>query len=852
MPFPARLLVYDCSRYSAVIANSQSSVGTTVSPNSEKPVVADLTGHYAGGLQRFDVRRFWHSFVERIWIVAICVLAGFFLALGYLARTPKLYQGHTVLEVEFQEPSFLPTDDSTTRMRSMFLASQEALRTIEQNLTNQTLLSRVVRSEGLAADGGHALLGQSVVVDKKSSPPQRTETPQPGAKTQSVSGGATFTPLEEGLGRAMAGMVKPTIRRGTRLIDLYVTHPDPVMAQRIAEAVGREYIRNSIERRASMSEDALRYLLEEEERLKTNLQKSEAAVADYKAKNPDALQLGGGTAATGSQQGSGAGSGGPRGGLVEDKLQDLNNKLTAAKADRIRLEGELEQIQQSKDNIDALLQVPSISAATMVNEARRTVTQIEAAITTYALRYKDKHPKMIAAKASLADAKEKLREAVLAQPAILRNAIEQTKVTEASLQNALKDQQGVAVALNRTAIGWQDLARQAETDRALYESVLRQIKETSLTKDVKANAVSVIEHSPLPQSPVSPRPTRTIFLGLLGGLAVGLAFVFGADALDRSIKTVDQAESTLGLPVFAAVPETTDEGPVSRLKRKSTRAFGSSNYRVVVETPESPAAEAFRNLRAALALLGPEVERKVSLFTSAVPNEGKSFTSANYSLALAQQGYRVLLIDGDLRRPTLHKIFRFPSTKNNSDEDSAPGVMDCLVGEADVASAARKIPAGEIQIVDENVAVTGNILTATGGQLSVLAGGRRSPNPAEILAGPFFGRMIADAATLFDRIVIDSAPILAVSDTLLMTPHVQTLCIVVRAAKTPRQAVRRALSLLAKSGIRPAGLVLNRLRRSRGVGYYYYYASHGYGKEEGAYSRSYHRSYGSDHEGNGA
>ena len=830
----------------------QSSVGTTVSTNSEKPVLAELTGRYTEELQRFDIRRFWHSFVERIWIVAICVLAGFFLALGYLARTPKLYQGHSVLEVEFQEPSFLPTDDSTTRMRSMFLASQEALRTIEQNLTNQTLLSRVVRSESLAADGGRALLGETVVIDKKSSPPQHTETPQPGATSQSAGGGTTFTPLEEGLARAMAGMVRPAIRRGTRLIDLYVTHPDPVMAQRLAEAVGREYIRNSIERRASLSEEALRYLLEEEERLKTNLQKSEAAVADYKAKNPDALQLGGGTAATGSQTGSGAGSGGPRGGLVEDKLQDLNNKVTASKADRIRLEGELEQIQQSRDNIDALLQISSISSAPMVTEARRTVTQIEAAITTYALRYKDKHPKMISAKASLADAKAKLREAVLAQPAILRNAIEQSKGTETSLSRALQDQQGVAVALNRTAIGWQELARQAETDRALYESVIRQIKETSLSKDVKSNAVSVIEHSPLPQSPVSPRPTRTILLGLLGGLVAGLAFIFGADALDRSIKTVDQAENTLGLPVFSAVPETTDEGPVSRLKRRSRRAFGSSNYRVVVETPESPAAEAFRNLRAALALLGPEVDRKVSLFTSAVPNEGKSFTSANYSLALAQQGYRVLLIDGDLRRPTLHKIFRFPSTKNNSGEGSAPGVMDCLVGEADVASAARQIPAGEIQIVDENVAVTGNILTATGGQLSVLAGGRRSPNPAEILAGPFFGRLIAEASTLFDRIVIDSAPILAVSDTLLMTPHVQTLCIVVRAAKTPRQAVRRALSLLAKSGIRPAGLVLNRLRRSRGVGYYYYYASHGYGKEEGAYSRSYGRSSGSDHEGNGA
>jgi capsular exopolysaccharide synthesis family protein len=699
----------------------------------------------------------------------------------------------------------------------------------------------------LAQDGGRALLGQSVAANKSSSATERTDPSQPADKTQNANGVTTFTPLEDGLGRAMAGMVHPAIRRGTRLIDLYVTHGDPAMAQRLVEAVGREYIRNSIERRASASEDALRYLLEEEERLKRNLQKSEAAAAEYKAKNPDALQLGGGTAATGSQ-----GAGGAKGGLVEDNLQDINTKLSAARDEQIRLEGQLQQVDQLGNNIDALLAISSISTAPMVSSARSSIIQIEAAITTLALRYKEKHPRMMAAKASLAEAKDKLRQAVLAQRPILRNTLEQTKATEVSLQQALQAQQGVAVNLNRTAIGYQELARQAETDRALYESVLRQIKDTNLAKDVKANAVSVIEHSPLPTSPVSPQPKKTILLGLLGGLAVGLAFVFGIDALDRSIKTVDQAESTLGLPVFAAVPDT-DEGPVSRLKRRK-KAVGSSNYRVVVQTPESPAAEAFRNLRAALSLLGPEAERKVSLFTSAVPNEGKSFTSANYSLALAQQGYRVLLIDGDLRRPNVHKIFRFPNARNNSDEDSAPGVTDCLVGEAEVASAARQIPAGEIQLVDESIERTEDILAATGGQLFVLAGGRRAPNPAEILAGPFFGQLIAKAATLFDRVVVDSAPILAVSDTLLMMPHVQTVCIVVRAAKTPRTAVHRAITLLAKSGIRPAGLVLNRLRRGRGVGYYYYYASPGYGKDEGAYSRtySYSRRSKTDHEGNGA
>src|SRR4029077_11790660 len=133
---------------------------------------------------------------------------------------------------------------------------------------------------------------------------------------------------------------------------------DPAMAQRLAAAVGREYIRNSIERRATFSQESLRYLIEEEERLHVNLQKSEAAVADYKAKTPDALQLGGGTVATGSQTGSGAGAGGVHGGVVETKLQDLNGKLTAAKADQIRLEGELQQIEQAGENIDALLAVP--------------------------------------------------------------------------------------------------------------------------------------------------------------------------------------------------------------------------------------------------------------------------------------------------------------------------------------------------------------------------------------------------------------------------------------------------------------------------------------------------------------
>lgn len=799
-------------------------------PDGATPIAARLNEQLLDAKRGFDFRQFWHSLMERIWIVALCVVAGLFLALGYLARTPKLYQGHIVLEVEFQEPTVVAGEENAARMRSMFLASQEALRTIEQNLVNRSLLARVVRAEGLADDGGRALLGQPMTKAAQPSAAPKPSASPAGDKIDNVAVAPAFTPLEEALGGALSGMVKPLIRRGTRLIDLYVVNPDPAMAQRLAEAIGREYIRSSIERRASFSQDTLRYLLEEEERLKQNLQRSEAAVAEYKAKTPDALQLGGGAAATGSQ--AGAGSSGGRGGLVEDKLQELNSKLTAAKSERLRLEGELKQIEAVGDNVDALMAVPSIANAQPVAERRRDLSQLEAAVATLAQRYKDKHPKMMAARAALTEARDGLRRAVLAQPALIRNTLAQARATEENLAAAARDQEQAALALNKAAIGYQELARQAETDRALYESVLRQIKETNLSKDVKTNAVSVIEHSPLPNVPVSPSKTKALALGLLGGLAVGLFFVFGADAIDRSIKTVDQAEATLGLPVFAAIPEAKDDGAAPRARRKR----GSlTRYRLVAETPEGPAAEAFRNLRAALALLGPESERRIALFTSAVPDEGKSFTSANYALALAQQGHRVLLVDGDLRRPSMHKIFHLDGATNQA--TTAPGIVDCLVGNAKLTDVAREISPQEIDTIGGTIALSTNL--AAGGRLYVLAGGRRAPNPAEILSGPSFSRLITEASRIFNRVVIDSAPILAVSDTLLMTPHVQTVCMVVRARKTPRPAVRRAIALLVNSGIRPAGLVLNRLPRSRGVGYYYYYASPGYGAGEGSYSAVY-------------
>jgi capsular exopolysaccharide synthesis family protein len=196
-------------------------------------------------------------------------------------------------------------------------------------------------------------------------------------------------------------------------------------------------------------------------------------------------------------------------------------------------------------------------------------------------------------------------------------------------------------------------------------------------------------------------------------------------------------------------------------------------------------------------LLGKPDERRTFMFTSAVPAEGKSFCASNYAVTLAQQGLRTLIMDCDLRKPALGEVFL--------ENKKWPGVTDVLVGQATIeqVTVATAVP-----------------------NLFIITAGSRAPNPSELLSNPSFPRLIKDLEKHFDRIIIDTAPILAVSDPLLIVPHVSTVVMVVRAHKTPRNAVQRAKDALAKTGRSASGIVLNRLPATSGGYYYYYYAGH--------------------------
>lgn len=296
--------------------------------------------------------------------------------------------------------------------------------------------------------------------------------------------------------------------------------------------------------------------------------------------------------------------------------------------------------------------------------------------------------------------------------------------------------------------------------------------------------------------PVPSQTFKYILLGVLGGLAAGVAAALGLNYLDPSLRTIDQVEQRVGLGVVAAIP----------FVKKLPPTGGAGVNLPVVGDRRSLVAEAFRTMRATLAMISGRDKNRVFLITSAIPGEGKTFNSSNFAATLAQQGFRTLLIDADLRKPSVGKLlFR---------ENIKPGLSEVLLGAVPFAEAV-------IPTKVEN--------------LSFLPAGGIAPNPSELLAQPGCGELLRGLREQYDRVVIDSSPVLAVRDPLLLAQWVDTCCLIVRAGHSPAKASQQAARLLADAGTPAAGAVINSVRQGSGNYYAYAYRTYGTYGAKGVY-----------------
>ncbi len=687
---------------------------------------------------RIDFRAIYYLLIEKSWLIALCFLIAAFGTFTHLMRSPKIYAARSVLQVEQEEAKIL----NIQRVQHEDLQSLEFLKTVEQTLQNPALLSRVIDANKLATD------------------------------PRFVPPSSEGVPSQEQLVAKLSKMVEVRLRKGTRLIDVKVEHTDPSLTEVIANTLVREFLRQNYEHNASASDVATEFLMKESEGLKRKLEASENAMQGYK----EQMQ---------------ASSLEDRQNVVMEKLKELSTRVTEAKSQRILQETAYKQVTALNGDLDALLVIPAVANDQAVVEIRSNIAKQESDLANLRQRYKDQHPKFLQAQSQLTEWKSALQKAILSVPQRVRAAYESTQAAEQALEQALREQETAALALNKQAIRYNVLARDVESDRALYQSVLNRIKETSVTKDLKPNKIRVIQQATVPEKPIKPEKVRVILAGLMAGLVGSVLLVCMLNALDRSLKTVDQAEEYLGLPVLSAIP-------------KFAGTVTDQRKLIVDDDAQSTEAESFRTLRTALSMLGRKEDRKVFLFTSAVPSEGKTFCSLNYSLSLAQQGLRTLIIDCDLRRPMVEK-----SLLNTNKRGF--GLTDFLTGQKQFDDVIHS--------------------TATE-NFFYMPAGTDAPNPAELLAKVGIDGVIDTALQHFDRIVVDSAPIHAVSDTLLILNRIQTLCLVVRSRKTPKNSVRRALQILQEADAPLAGVIMNLMPRGRSSGYYYYdthydYAYHG-------------------------
>ncbi|MFZ0437782.1 MAG: polysaccharide biosynthesis tyrosine autokinase, partial [Candidatus Sulfotelmatobacter sp.] len=375
---------------------------------------------------------------------------------------------------------------------------------------------------------------------------------------------------------------------------------------------------------------------------------------------------------------------------------------------------------------------------------------------------------------------------------------------ENMLHDALEKQKQEANKLNESAIEYSLLKRDLDTNRQLYEGLLEKLKEAGVSAGLRSNNFRIVDVARVPTAPVEPNIPRNLAFAFMLGLTSGVGLAFLLEGLDSTVRTTEQAQMISGLPPLGMIPlgsRTAREG--ANPKRLVIATSKEAVELITQVRPQSQMAESYRALRTSLLLSNLGAPPKVIMVTSALPQEGKTTTSINCAVVLAQKGIRVLLIDADLRRPSIHKTLGMGPRS---------GLSNVLTGSATLQQAITRSP--------------------TLPNLDVLPAGTPPPNPAELLASSNMRDVLQELRGQYDHIVVDTPPTLSVTDAVVLSPRADAIVLVIRSGQTTKQALRRSRDILMQVNAKVSGVLLNAVDLSS-PDYYYYY------EYQGKYARYY-------------
>ncbi len=689
-----------------------------------------------------DLRAMWSTiFRHRYMMIAIVGIA-LLLGIGSALLMPRKYTAVSSIQIDQQVAKVLGTEDSEPQVAGS--DADRFLQTQVDVLNSRAIARRVSESLGLAANDSFL---------KRMT----------GARSVEIKPGDGS--LSDIVVDVLQKNLTVDLRRNSRVVHIIFVSRDPALAAEIANSYASNFIEGNIQRKFSASSYSRRFLQNQLGLAKGRLEGSERQLIAYAR---DARLI---DASAGARQAEG--DNGPRS-LVTSNLVQLNADSATAESNRLRTRERWEQARSSP-----LMSLPEVQANEAVQRLNQKRAEDIANLSEVRRRLKPDHPVVIQAVAEIATLDQQIRQLAEETRRSIQNQYLTAERQHAALTQQVVSLQGATLAEQGRSVRYNILRREVDTNRQLYESLLQRFKEVSAESGITSNNVTSVDTAEQPRRPTSPRPLLNVALGLILGVVLAMFYAFGRDYLDDSIRDPQDVEEKLRIPLLGVVPDSKGVVPAEAL-----------------DDPKSEIAEAYHAIRTSIELSSNQGPPRSILVTGSSKSEGKSTTSFALARDFAGLGRRVLLVDADLRRPSLHRALgiALPDT----------GLSSVLA-----------------RMTERSAAI---LPTGIGG-LSFLPSGRLPPDPATLFAGSAMRDLLTALESDYDVVIVDGPPVLALADAAQLTAAVQATVFVAEASGARFGQARNAVSRLLRAGGNVIGCVMTKYNAKKagyGQSYDYY------------------------------
>jgi capsular exopolysaccharide synthesis family protein len=697
--------------------------------------------------------------IKRTWIIVACLIAGLAYAIFYIVTTVPQYEAIARLHIDLSRSTNIGIEDLIEQKLGGGEDSSEKLQTEIRIMQSESVVMEVANKLDLYHKPPYSDLFKEHPYNGELTPVQRFE-----------------------LIRMFQRATKVLVLPNTEVVEVHFQNQDPVVAMNVANKIVDAYLDRDLKSRYEGTTRVSNWLTTQLTTVKKQVEDSQKSLTDYQRQN-NLLSL--------DSEG---------GNLLTDSLRTVNQQLAEAEADRIVKEARYKMAQTR--NPDLLI---SVAPGTVLGSLREQQADLMVQAAQLKAKFGPDYPKVRELDKQLASVQSDIDTEINNLTKRFAEEYNAAVKTESLLQERLNTTKQEAFKENESAAQFDILKHGAESASELYDGLQMKLKEAGITAGLAATNVDIIDEASIPPFPVLPKKRSALIFGFLGGLIGGIALAFFFESLDDTIRTSDDAEAVSQLPTLAVIPHFVIAGRKSSPatspagKAEQQRLLKVSPDLVSYVDPQSIAAEGFRTFRSSILLSAVDHEPKLLLITSSFAAEGKSTCAANLAISFAQRSARVLLVDTDLRKGTLHMKFRL---------SNRAGLSTLLARESGPEAYEHPLP--ELP------------------NLTVLSRGPMAPNPGEMLASRAMEEMMTQWRTEYEHIILDSSPILAVADTLSLAPQVDATFILVRAGVTRKRALVRVREQLRRASARVLGTVINDVDL-RMENYYTYSKRYDYG-----------------------